>query len=93
VSIKKEFLTLNYVEEIVNLDENKLHSKSVDGFNFTCLRWRIEPANGTTRLTRHVKIQMPYSFIGSLMEKLWAERTFKDTGKEWLQNIKRFLEG
>ena len=93
VSIKKGFLTLDYVEEIVNLDENKeVHSKSVDGFDFNCLRWIIEPSNDTTRLTRHVKFRMPYSFIGSLMEKLWAEKTFENTGKEWLQKIKRFLE-
>lgn len=91
--IKKGALSLDWVDQIEVLSENEeLLARSVEGVKFDILRWTLTSINGKTRLTRHVKYTLPYSFIGSLLDKLLAENSFRKTGIEWLQNIKAHLE-
>jgi ribosome-associated toxin RatA of RatAB toxin-antitoxin module len=93
VKIKKGLLTINYVEEVMSIDEEKeIYSISIEGFNFKSLKWILDPVEEGTRLIKEVEFKMPYSFIGLLIEKVWAEDAFKRTGEEWLKNIKKHLE-
>ena len=86
-------MALRWVDQLEVLDENReVLARAVEGVRFDVLRWTLEPIEGGTRLTRHVRYNLPYSFVGSLLDVLWAENSFRKTGIDWLQNIKAHLE-
>ena len=94
IRIKSLWLRIAYrdkVEEFV--ENNKIRSRSVNGFNYTNLVWSVEANNDGARLTRKAEFELPYSFLGTIIDKLVAERVFRRVGENWLRNIKAHLEG
>ena len=93
IKIKSRWLKIAYrdkVEEVV--DNKKIRSRSVEGFNYTNLAWLVEAKNNETRLIRQAEFRLPYSVFGWVIEKLVADWMFKRVGEQWLRNIKANLE-
>ncbi len=93
VKARKGRMSIDYVDQIEGFVENQeVLSQSIEGFKFRLLRWNLESLNGKTRLTRRAEYAMPYSIIGRLLDRLWAQNALKKKGEAWLRNIRSHLE-
>ncbi len=79
--------------KIIELVEDKLyHTKSISGLNIKSSKSIVEPIQSRTKLTRFVEYELPLSFLGEILDRLWIHRVLERKTAEWLQNIKKQIE-
>ena len=61
-------------------------------FDSADIRFRLEPADGSTRITCEPEYRLRFGPIGSLLDALYVRRTYRKGMQELLASLKRHVE-
>ena len=79
------------VTEFVKDKKMVMHTIGASKFKMTG-SWNLEPTAKGTKLTYGMDYELPYSFVGKIVDKLKVSKDMKKSSVKMLENMKKALE-
>jgi len=79
------------VTEFVKDKKMVMHTIGASKFKMTG-SWDLEPAAKGTKLTYGMEYEVPYSFVGKIVDKLKVSKDMEKSAVKMLENMKKALE-
>jgi carbon monoxide dehydrogenase subunit G len=79
------------VTEFVKDKKMAMHTIGASKFKMTG-SWNLEPTAKGTKLTYGMEYEVPYSFVGKIVDKLKVSKDMEKSSVKMLENMKKALE-